>query len=255
MNDEGLLAEVEDLLRTSPPQSAFKERENDEALSWLGRTSAVLEKWDLYKTPDIQEYISDLQRVPMTAFADFAELGATMSGDTFYGRAYRGIRTLLFQAQHDLRMKTVGPLSVAISGGKPFDYFDEIRKIIEMARNDLLFVDPYLDAEFVSRYLPQVNEGVTVRLLASKKISSLVPVVEIFVKQSGLRVEVRSAASGLHDRYVFVDEERCYQSGASFKDGAKKSQTTLTQITDAFETMLQTYQRMWGNAKVVTTRL
>ena len=75
-----------------------------------------------------------------------------------------------------------------------------------MARNDLLFVDPYLDAEFVSRYLPQVNEEVTVRLLASKKISSLVPVVEIFVKQSGLRVEVRSAASGLHDRYVFMDE-------------------------------------------------
>ena len=164
--------------------------------------------------------------------------------------AYFELKTLLFQAQHDLRMKTVGPLSVAISGGKPFDYFDEIREIMEMARNDLLFVDPYLDAEFVSRYLPQVNEGVTVRLLASKKISSLVSVVEIFVKQSGLRVEVRSAASGLHDRYVFVDEARCYQSGASFKDGAKKSQTTLTQITDAFEAMLQTYQRMWGNAKI-----
>ena len=244
MNDEELLAEVEDLLRTTPPQLAFKKRENDEALSWLGRTGAVLEKWDLYKTPDIHEYIRDLQTVPRT------------TRDTFHGRrAYSGIRTLLFQAQHDLRMKTVGPLSVAISGGKPFDYFDEIRKIIEMARNDLLFVDPYLDAEFVSRYLLQVNEGVTVRLLASKKISSLVPVVEIFVKQSGLRVEVRSAASVLHDRYVFVDEERCYQSGASFKDGAKTSQTTLTQITDAFETMLQTYQRMWGNAKVVTTRL
>ena len=238
MNDEGLLAEVEDLLRTTPPQSAFKERENDEALSWLGRTNAILTKWDFTQRPWLSIYSKELRAEGISR------------RHTPFGPAYSGIRTLLFQAQHDLRMKTVGPLSVAISGGKPFDYFDEIRKIMEMARNDLLFVDPYLDAEFVSRYLPQVNEGVTVRLLASKKVSSLVSVVEIFVKQSGLRVEVRSAASGLHDRYVFVDEERCYQSGASFKDGAKKSQTTLTQITDAFETMLQTYQRMWGNAKV-----
>ena len=32
MDDKYLLAEVEDLLRNSPPQSAFTERENDEVL-------------------------------------------------------------------------------------------------------------------------------------------------------------------------------------------------------------------------------
>ena len=46
MNDEELVAEVEDLLRTSPPQSAFMEQENDEILSWLGRAAAVLKEWD-----------------------------------------------------------------------------------------------------------------------------------------------------------------------------------------------------------------
>ena len=260
MNDEGLLAEVEDLLRTSPPQSAFKERENDEALSWLGRTATILKKWDSIQGIDVELHISALQDAPNEYLASFpAETRNRMILDHNIfdrsGPAYRGIRTLLFQAQHDLRMKTVGPLSVAISGGRPFDYFDEIRKIMEMARNDLLFVDPYLDAEFVSRYLPQITSGVTVRLLTLKKLSSLLPAVETLVAQSGLRVEVRSAASGLHDRYVFVDEARCYQSGASFKDGAKKSQTTLTQITDIFETVFQTYQQMWGEAKVVTTRL
>ena len=40
-------------------------------------------------------------------------------------------RTLLFQAQHDLRMKTIGPLSIAIDSKQPFVYFDEVRKIIE----------------------------------------------------------------------------------------------------------------------------
>jgi hypothetical protein len=47
-----------------------------------------------------------------------------------------------------------------------FDYFDEIRKIIQLAKRDLLFVDPYLDADFVSRSLPHVGSGVAIRLLA-----------------------------------------------------------------------------------------
>ena len=177
MNKEGLLAEVEDLLRTSPPQSAFEERENDEALSWLGRTKAVLTEWDLTQSVYISSYSSGLQ----------AE-GISQSLNPI-GSAYRGIRTLLFQAQHDLRMKTLGPRTVAIPEGMPFDYFNEIRKITEMAREDLLFVDPYLDAEFVSRYLRPITSGVVARLLTSKKLASLLPAVETLVTQTGLRVE------------------------------------------------------------------
>ena len=165
----------------------------------------------------------------------------------------RRLVTLLFQAQYNLQMKTVGPLSTAIPAKKPFFYFDEVRKIIEQAREDLLFVDPYLDPDFVARYLPQIKSGVAVRLLTSKgeKLSSLLPAVEIFVAESNLQVQVRSVSSGhLHDRYLFLDRTRCYQSGASFKDGAKRSLTTLTQITDAFEAMFQAYERMWGDAKI-----
>ena len=238
MNNEELLVAVEDLLRSSPPQSAFTQQENEEVLGWLGRTGSILEKWDPVKGIFASGHIKAL----------LAE--GTMRSILPPGPAYRGLRTLLFQAQHDLRMKTAGPRTVAIPEGMPFDYFDEIRKITEMARDDILFVDPYLDAEFVSRYLRLITSGVAVRLLTSKKLSSLLPAVEALVAQSGLRVEVRSVASGLHDRFVFVDKEICYQSAASFKDGAKQSHTTLTQIADAFETMFQNYQRMWGGAKV-----
>ena len=255
MNDEGLLAEVEDLLRNSPPQSAFMERENNEAISWLGRTVAVLRKWSFPRSLPAQLHVGPLLDAPKedpTSLSDETRdlMIATNQILDRSGPAYRGLRALLYEAQHDLRMKTVGPRTVAIPEGMPFDYFDEIRKITEMARDDLLFVDPYLNSEFVSRYLRPITSGVAVRLLTSKKLSSLLPAVETLVTQTGLRVEVRSAASGLHDRYVFVDEARCYQSGASFKDGAKQSQTTLTQITDAFEAVFQTYQRMWDEAKV-----
>ena len=149
----------------------------------------------------------------------------TMRRITPIGPAYNALRTLLYQAQADLQMKTIGPRSIAIDAKHPFVYFDEVRRIVEQARDDLLFVDPYMDAEFVSRYLPLITNGVTVRLLTSKKLPSLLPAVELFVVENELLVQVRSL-SDLHDRYVFVDETRCYQSGASFKDGAKQSQTT-----------------------------
>ena len=114
---------------------------------------------------------------------------------------------------------------------------------------DLLFVDPYLDAEFVSRYLPHVSQGVVVRLLGRERMATLLPAVALLRQQTNLAIEVRSA-EGFHDRYVFVDGNSCYQSGASFKDGAKKAPTTLTQIIDAFAAVSATYEQAWASGTV-----
>jgi hypothetical protein len=90
---------------------------------------------------------------------------------------------------------------------------------------------------------------VTIRLLAREKLPTLLPAVDVWVRQSGAKVEVRSI-NGFHDRYMFVDHGACYQSGASFKDGAKSAPTTLTQITDAFPAVLKIYEDLWNTAKV-----
>ena len=137
----------------------------------------------------------------------------------------------------------------AIGQGEVFDYFNKLRELIETATQDMLFVDPYLDADFVSHYLPYVKPGVSIRLLTREQLPKLLPAVDRFVQQHSGAVEVRSAP-GFHDRYVFVDQNACYQSGASFKDGAKKAPTTLIQITDVFPAVLQTYKDMWDQAKV-----
>jgi hypothetical protein len=138
-------------------------------------------------------------------------------------------------------------MSINVGKGEVFQYFDELRQAIELARKYILFVDPYMDAEFVAKYIPLVAKGASIRLLGAKMMASLVPAVQLIVQQEGLNVSVKSS-SGLHDRYVFVDGLACYQSGASFKDGAKKAATTLTQITDAFPAVLQTYESIWTTA-------
>ena len=233
MTDEELLAELEDLLRTMPPRDKIG-IDSADVLSWLGRATAIIYNWRRDMMISAQPHVDKILS-PMAA--------------DHYEAAGRLI-VILNQARADLMMKTRGPLNLAVPSSMVFDYFDEIRKVIEVAKRDILFVDPYLDAEFVSRYLPHITPGVYIRLLARKKIQTLLPAAKSFVAQNKAKLEIRSAQD-FHDRYVFIDESECYQSGASFKDGAKKAPTTITQITDAFAAVFQTYQDIWRGAKVV----
>jgi len=81
----------------------------------------------------------------------------------------RETTTLLHKATAALRVPTIGPTNLALPQGGVFDYFDEIRKLIEMATADILFVDPYLDADFVSRYLTLARANVVVRCQPAQK--------------------------------------------------------------------------------------
>lgn len=171
-----------------------------------------------------------------------------------YQRAegFREIRILLRRARHDLRLRTSGPLTIPIGQGRVFEYFDEVRKVLEGAAEEVFFVDPYLDATFVSRYLTQLRPGVSVRLLTSpdsSRLSSLIPAIDLYRREYGKNVEIRSSPK-LHDRYLFIDRAEVHQSGASFKDGGKKSGTVLAQIVDAFPAMWQSYAELWSVAKV-----
>lgn len=149
LTKEQLLVEVEDLLRNSPTRLEIVGN-TENGLSWYGRFSAVIRAWDLLRGAEL---LLVEQQLAM------ASAHQSVNG-------YRRMLTLLHEARHALRLETVGPLSVAVAHGEVFDYFDELRRIVEMAKQDLLFVDPYLDAEFVSRYLGHVSKEVTVRLLA-----------------------------------------------------------------------------------------
>lgn len=232
LEPEQLLAEIEDAIRSMPPRGTIRQNSN-ENLVWLGRVSAVIEQWNFAKIMILSSAIT--------------QLGSHLPQSVENG--YRAIVILLHQAQNDLRLRTIGPTSIAVGEGMVFAYFDELRKVIELAKQDILFVDPYLDAEFVSKYLVHIANGVPIRLLTEKKLSLLLPAVEAFSKQSKSVITVRSSKS-IHDRFVFVDGTSCYQSGASFKDGAKTAGTVITQIIDAFPAINQAYESLWQAAKL-----
>jgi hypothetical protein len=231
--DERLLAIIEELLRTMPARNTLN-HETPENHAWLGRAVAALNMWDSLQGLAARHAV-DMMFAP--------------TGQRFGAQADQKLPLLLNEARNDLLMRTDKSTTAAVGLGMVFDYFDEVRKIVETATSDILFVDPYMNSEFVSRFLPHVKAGVSIRLLGRKQLADLLPAVELFVQQSNQAVSVRSA-SALHDRYLFVDRLAVYQSGASFKDGARFSPTTVGQIVDAFPAMLATYESMWNSAKV-----
>jgi len=228
-----IIMEVEDLIRTMPALDISWH--DEECVDWLGRAKAILM----------------LQQLGVSFEATLAVNSASSSTFKTSWDGKTSLRILLSQVRHSLRMHTMGPLSIAVSKGMVFDYFDGLKKIIQEARTDLLVIDPYMDADFVSTYLPFVSKSTKVRLLASKHISSLRAAASLFGEQHQIGIEVRKAAS-LHDRFIFVDSKRGFQSGASFHQGGMKSPTTLTEITDTFSAVQAIYEGSWGGSTVVT---
>ena len=125
MNKEQLLAEVEELLRAVPSSDVIRDRPHT-AVEWVGRAAAALMRWNGAYAPTIDAASTDTQAMLDTK-------------RNFNG--FHRLQALLQQARADLRID-LGQLSVVVPQGQVFDYFDEVRKIVETARSELLFVDP-----------------------------------------------------------------------------------------------------------------
>jgi len=232
MDKAKLLGELEHIARTMPSRTEL-DWDSDEVLAWTGHASAVM------------ELISPV--IGMKFGNAVMNLSSSM---TSYEASVTIVR-LIHQARAQLRLQTIGPVNVALGAGAVFDYFDEVRQLVETATTDLLFVDPYMGADFVTRYLPHVKPNISVRLLTKKMIPQLVPALQTFVTQYALSVEARSSTADIHDRWLFVDKASCYQSGASFKDGATKAPTTLTQLQDMFSVVYQQYETIWADSQII----
>jgi hypothetical protein len=217
------------LIRTMPTAAEFA-GSSAQMLAWVGRATGVVAHVDVGQGMAMQVAGDNVSR----------PYGATV---------LRDFSVILHRIRTTLQLSTGRSPTVAVAQGSTFDYFDAVRKIVEAARSDLLFVDPYLDAEFVARYMPMVTKGVAVRLLGRERQASLVAGAQAWQKQHGTPIQVRSAQQ-FHDRYVFVDGGQCFQSGATFKDGGK-TPTVISEIRDAFPAMKQTYEALWAGGNVL----
>lgn len=111
------------------------------------------------------------------------------------------------------------PKTALFYNGEWFDAFDFIVGIIRKAKKSIILVDPYCDNKALS-FLKYKSEGVEVLICNTSKSKLENEELSRFESQYGV-IKVRTL-SNLHDRFLIIDEEECYDLGASLNYAGKK---------------------------------
>jgi hypothetical protein len=101
VNKGELFTEIEDIIANQPPRATIR-HENSENARWYGRVRAAIEKWNPSKSALAKEYL-DL-------FFSNGHVRET-------GHGLTKLRTLLHQAQEELRMETAPRSAPSVDGG------------------------------------------------------------------------------------------------------------------------------------------
>jgi hypothetical protein len=224
LTDLQLCNALEELVRTFPENPDYPEN-----LPWLGRATAIVEEWGNYSR--VIEW--------NMAVRSYSDIYAVKENHTYI------LQRILHHALQSVSLRIDEPRAHFIAEKMPFDFFDKVREFIQTANSEVFFVDPYFDSDCVARYLKFVNETVSIRILGKNSIEKLEESIKMYKSQSSQDVKLRSS-SKIHDRYIIIDGARCLMSGASLKDGGKKSGTALIPISNAAE-IIEIYNKYWDN--------
>lgn len=231
LSDHQLYTEFTELLREMPNQATLSHSTNENQM-WLGRALALVQLADPARAIFFRSDVEVLRTMLVNPPDQIQKILTTLHG-----------------FHYEWRIKCGGAMAAVFDAGQPFDYFDQLRRVIEPATTDLLFIDAYINSDFVASYLPHVRDGVRVRLLVSQYADAVRSSVNAYRSQRGLDVEIRRGKP--HDRMVFIDKMQCWQSGSSFKDGAKKAPVVFIQMIDAFDAVSAIGEKQWQEATPV----
>ena len=229
LNDEQKLAEVQRIFRALPEMSDFFDYRSDDTMMWISDARSVLSLVHVSIDREL-EILED-------------QIGTNKH------RHYQNIRQKFMDIMTKLRRST-RPISASIEKGNVFDYYDETRKILELAKTEIFLIDSYVDAEIVSTYFKAVDQSVSIRVLTSAKKTalSIVPAAKLLQKQNEVSIEIRS--NQFHDRFWIIDGTSGYLSSASVKDGGKNAAAVIMPVLDAFNAIQTTYEDLWDKGVI-----
>jgi len=134
----------------------------------------------------------------------------------------------------------------------PHDAYVEIRKILLKASNMLTIIDPYVGKDLLSLLRGVVDEtNITqIRILTYNLPSDFLTEMKKFRKQyEGVTINVRKTKL-FHDRFIILDDERCFHLGASIKDAGNKA-FLMSELEDSsnLSVFLESLKNTWDNGE------
>ena len=103
--------------------------------------------------------------------------------------------------------------------GQLFDAYTLIQSIFELANNEIIIIDNYVDRSILDRLVVK-KQNVQVIIYTSINSKLLGRDINTFNSQYG-ELDVRYTTN-VHDRYIIIDQNKIYHLGHSIKDLGKK---------------------------------
>ena len=111
------------------------------------------------------------------------------------------------------------PKQAIFSAGQFYDAYEYISSIIRKAKNSIVLIDPYCDSKAFA-FLKNKNESVELTICTSHLSKLETDEINKFESQYG-PITIKYLDDN-HDRYIIIDNEECYQLGASLNYAGKK---------------------------------
>lgn len=156
------------------------------------------------------------------------------------------IQQTVIKLRTEAGKETDGKIQGEYPAGDQFGFYTDLKKLISGAKEEILFVDPYLDYELLEMCFDRVKD-IHLRVLTSTPDSKVIKSLEMLKNKNGLNLEFRTS-NELHDRYVTLDEDT-WTTGQSIKDAAAKKPTYLMRLS--MEAIKNENEKIWGRAKVI----
>ena len=111
------------------------------------------------------------------------------------------------------------PKQAIFSAGQFYDAYEFISSIIRKANKSIILIDPYCDAKAFT-FLKNKKDSVKLTICSSYQSKLEKEEIEKFESQYG-KINIKQLKDN-HDRYLIIDNEECYQLGASLNYAGKK---------------------------------
>lgn len=215
LTPELLLALLEAVIKEAPALE-YEARLSETDLRWLARAEALLEASGA-----------------MTALMDFRSARRALGT---YSHSVAAVLAPLHNAYCRTELKApVAARGAFIPAGDTWNGYAALVKLIQTGCDDLLLVDPFLNADFFIDLAPHSAARGPVRCLATKR-NEYHPALAAAARRwtadpisSNKPIEVRYAAPGsLHDRLIILDRAEAWLVSQSFKDVAKRSPASVS---------------------------
>ena len=133
--------------------------------------------------------------------------------------------------------------------GATHDAYVEIKKILNLANREISIIDPYLDGSIFQMLKSNPSVAMSVKLLSSKLPSDFALEAKKFATQhSTVSLEIRKTKE-FHDRFIIIDNTRCFHIGASIRDaGGKAFMISPVEDKANADALFLQQQRSWEDA-------